>query len=335
MKVMYFTKLIGDEGPGLVFEQIRLALEEAGMLFNHKYLPIADPLEFDRTAANEISKCDVFIRSTGDAGGLSQLRKAKKLGITTIGTSFSTHTAYREKVFTDIYNEFGVDMRNRYAQRILKEEKYTDYYIVLSEFTKYTYTLNGIEPDRIFVVPPGVDSDKFSFAEQPSDFKVLFVGTNAIRKGLPYLLRAWKELDIDAELVTRCGLSFKNMKNVTQIPQWQTESDLAHLYQRCSVTIFPSLEDGFGITNLESLACGRPIISTRMGIDDVITDYKEGILIPLKDVEAIKKAILYFYDNRNELLRMGKEARKKAEEYPWERFRKRVVEIVEEICENG
>jgi glycosyltransferase involved in cell wall biosynthesis len=330
MKVTYFTNLRGNEGPGFVYEQIRLALEEAGILYIHKYLPVEDPIEFDIKAANEIKKCDVFIRSVGNAGGLFQLRKAKQLGITTIGTSFSTHTLYRERIFNEIYAKTSLDMRGHYTQRVVKGEKYTDYFLVLSEFTKLTYMQNGIEPERIFVVPLGVDSDKFSVAEQPPDYKLLFVGTNAIRKGLLFLLKAWHELppDTTAELVTRCGVKYQDMRNTTQILDWQSEQDLVDLYHKCSLTILPSLEDGFGATNLESMACGRPVISTRMGIDDIITDYKEGILIPTGDVTAIKDAILYFNDNHNELMRMGKNARHTAEQYTWKRFRSRVVEIV-------
>lgn len=331
MDVTYFTNLIGDEGPGFVFGQIRLALEEAGFLYKHKYLPIVNPIELDRIAASEIDICDVFLRGAGDAGGLYQLRKAKRLGITTIGTNFSTHTLYRERIFNEIYAKTGLDMRGRYTQRILKEEKYTDYFLVLSEFSKQTFVQHGIDPERIFVVPLGVDSDKFWFEDQPPDYKVLFVGTNPIRKGLLLLLKAWSELDLDGKLVTRCGVKVQDLKNVTQIPNWQSEEDLVGLYHLCSLTILPSLEDGFGATNLESMACGRPVISTRTGIDDVITDYKEGILIPMGDPEAIKEAILYFYNNPSELKRMGRNARQLAEQYTWERFRSKVAEIIESL----
>lgn len=335
-KVTYFTNLRGDEGPGFVFEQIRLALEEAGILYNHKHLSVTDPIEYNIKALNDIKGCDVFIRSVYELRGLYQFRKAKSLGITTIGTSFSTHATYREKILAEIYNETGVDMRPLNLRRLLKEAKYIDYYLVLSEFSKRTFVLNGIAPERVFVAQPGVDADKFRFTEQPSDFKLLFVGTNALRKGVVNLLRAWKELDIVGELVTRCGVLFPDTKNVTRILQWQSEKDLVDLYRECSLTILPSLEEGFPATNLESMACGKPVIATDVtGIGDVITNYEEGVVIPSGDVKAIKNAILYFYDNPSELIRMGKNARKTAEKCTWERFRVKVAEIVKQISEEA
>jgi glycosyltransferase involved in cell wall biosynthesis len=64
------------------------------------------------------------------------------------------------------------------------------------------------------------------------------------------------------------------------------------------------------------------------GAEDIIEDYKEGILIPPANVKAIKDSILYFYNARSELARMGKNARAIAEKYTWERFRLRVAEII-------
>ena len=198
-----------------------------------------------------------------------------------------------------------------------------------------TSSPTGIGPEKVFVVHPGVDAELFNYVERNSpSFKVLFVGTNPIRKGLPLLLKAWKELDIKGELINRSGMPLPS-KGIVNKPKFVNQNELAKVYQSCSVTILPSLEEGFAGTNLESMACGRPIITTNVtGVEDVMTNYKEGILILPNDIKAIKEAILYFYENREELVRMGANARKKAEEYPWSRFRKGVVGVVKKILEN-
>ena len=332
MKVLFFSDLEAEEGPGFIFRQVRQALEDAGVLFKGKTFPNTTPVEFDRSAIKELEKCDLLV-CCGEA--LVLLRKAKKMGAKTLELSLSTQVTYREHLLDGILFRYGVNMKSPYAPRVKKAEKFTDYFLCLSDFSKYTYILNGTKSDRIFVVPSGVDTKKFSFAEQNLDcFKILFVGTNPIRKGLLILLKAWKELDIKGELINRSGMALPSQKGIVNKPKFVNQNELAKVYQNCSLTILPSFEEGMAATNLESMSCGRPIVASNVsGIEDIITDYKEGILIQPNDIKAIKEAILYFYENREELVRMGINARKKAEEYPWSRFREGVVGVVKKILE--
>jgi glycosyltransferase involved in cell wall biosynthesis len=332
MKVIYHTNLEGEEGPGFVLGQTRQAIEEAGIELEYNYFPIKDLAEFDIEATKAIGKCDLFIG--GLMGYHSQVKKAKKLGAKTLLMRFSTHHLHQQRVLQEIYMRYGTIVFPNGLYKTLKEYKLADYFLVLSEYCKYTYVLNGISPEQVFVVTPGMDVDKFSFAKAHADpFRVLFVGTNPIRKGLPYLLQAWQELvaeGLKGELIIRSGVPQQPLKNVVYIPQWLSEEKAIDLYRKCSVTILPSLEEGCAGTNLEAMACGRPIIATNVtGAEDIIENYREGILIPPCDVKAIKEAILHFYNDRSELARMGKNARHTVEEYTWERFRLNIAEIIE------
>lgn len=332
MKIIYNTNLEGTEGPGMVYGQIRQAIEEAGIKLEYNYFPIKNHAEFDIEATKAIGNCGLFIG--GLMGFYSQVKKAKKLGAKTLLIRFSTHHLHQQRVLQEIYRRNGMDVFPSGLYKTLKEYQLADYFLVLSEYCKYTYVLNGIGQEQVFVVPPGMDVEKFSFEKPHEDpFRVLFVGTNPIRKGLPYLLKAWEELvaeGLKGELVVRTGASCPPIKNTTFIPQWLSEDELVVLYHNCSLAILPSLEEGFAASNLEAMARGRPIIATNItGAEDAITDYKEGILIPPGNVKAIKEAILHFYNDRSELARMGKNARETAEKYTWERFRSNVAKIVE------
>jgi glycosyltransferase involved in cell wall biosynthesis len=331
MKVIYHTNLEGEEGPGFVLRQIRQAIEEAGIELEYNYFPIKNLAEFDIEATKAIGKCDLFIG--GLMGYHSQVKKAKKLGAKTLLMRFSTHHLHQQRVLQKIYARYGTIVFPNGLYKTLKEYKLADYFLVLSEFCKYTYVLNGISPEQVFVVPPGINVEKFSFDRTHEDpFRVLFVGTNPIRKGLSYLLNAWEELvaeGLKGELVVRSDVSSLPVKCSTIVSQWLSEDELVDLYHNCSVTVLPSLEEGFAASNLESMACGRPIIATNVtGAEDAITDHKEGILIPPANVKAIKEAILHFYNDRSELARMGVHARETAEKYTWERFHLKIAEIV-------
>jgi glycosyltransferase involved in cell wall biosynthesis len=332
MKIIFHTNLEGAEGPGFVHGQIRRAIEEAGLELEYTYFPITNYAEFDIEATKAVEKCDLFIG--GLMGYHSQIMKAKKLGAKTLLMRFSTHHLHQQRVLQEIYAQNGMKVFPNGLYKTLKEYQLADYFLVLSEYCKYTYVLNGVSPEQVFVVSSGVNLDMFSFAEPCSNpFRVLFVATNAIRKGLPYLLKAWGELvdeGIKGELVICPGIFQHPIKNVVSIPQWLSRVEVSDLYRQCSVSILPSLEEGCAGTNLESMACGRPIIATNVsGAEDIIEDYKEGILIPPANVKAIKETILHFYNDRSELARMGKNARETAEEYTWERFRLEIAEIIE------
>jgi glycosyltransferase involved in cell wall biosynthesis len=332
LKVIFSNGLFGKAGPGFVLQQIYDALEKAGLLDKHICCNIKNPAEYDIEATKEIEKCDVFIGGLGSS--YHQMRKAKKLGAKTLLLRFSTHHLHQQQVLQGIYTQYHMQVFPTGVNTAFKEYQLADYFLVLSEYCKYTYILNGISQEQVFVVSPGMDIEKFTFAEPHEDpFRVLFVGTNPIRKGLPYLLNAWEELvaeGLKGELVVRSDVSRLPVKNAVSVPQWVSEDELVDLYHHCSVTVLPSLEEGFAASNLESMACGRPIIATNVtGAEDAITDYKEGILIPPCDVKAIKEAILYFYNARSALVSMGANARLTAEKYTWERFRSNVAKIVE------
>lgn len=332
MKVAYYTRLITEEGPGLLYNQIRQALEEAGVLYKYKYIPTEDRVGFDNEVASDMEKCDLLVCDLWSA--LSTLKKAKKMGIKTLGLCFNAEAAYRERISLNLVNRYRVSIADELLYRTLKAEQLVDYFLVPSEFCKRTFVLHGIVPEKVFVVHPGVDAEMFNYADQNPDFKTLFVGTNPFRKGIHSLLEAWEQLEIKGKLVNRSGLALHPRSNIIEMPEWIPHDAMANLYHSCSLTILPSLEDAFGLTNLESMSCGRPTILTNVtGAADIITDYKEGIIIPPGDTKAIKDAIEYFYNDREELVRMGISARKKAEEYPWSKFRKGVVGVAGKILE--
>jgi glycosyltransferase involved in cell wall biosynthesis len=91
--------------------------------------------------------------------------------------------------------------------------------------------------------------------------------------------------------------------------------ELPELYNRASVVVFPSLNDGFGLVILEAMACRVPVIATEnTGGPDVIRDGVDGFIIPIRDVEALKERLLWLYEHRDACREMGVNARKRVEE---------------------
>jgi len=89
---------------------------------------------------------------------------------------------------------------------------------------------------------------------------------------------------------------------------------LVELYQQASVFALPSDEEGLGVVLLESMACGVPAVSTRSGgPDGVITDGRDGFLVPLDDAEAMADRLGRLLGDPVLNCSMGREARRTIE----------------------
>jgi len=324
------------EGPGWTFLQIHQALLEAGLLERCvcvyerggglDVLDGARELVFQKSM-NNMKNRGVLISPLGRSLGL--LRRARRLGIKTLLVNFSTHPINVLERLEWIYAKTGATpITEEGLRRSLEEIRLADHHLVLSGLAKRTYVERGVPEERVHVAHLGVELGRFRHAEPPQKFTALFVGTNAIRKGLPYLYKAWETLGLNAELLVRATPRLSNPpKRVVEVP-WV--EDIAELYARASVTVLPSLEDGFGVTVLESLACGRPVIvSDQTGASELIEHGIHGLVVPAENYWALADAIRHFHDRPEEVERMGREGRRLAERYPIRRFRERVVEIVE------
>ena len=339
MRVTLAVHRFATEGPGWTFLQIHQALLEAGLLERCVYvyergggldvLDGARELVFHKSHMNNLKNGGVLISPLGRSLGL--LRRAKKLGMKTLLANFSTHPLNVMERLGPIYAKTGATpITEEGLGRSLEEIRLADHHLVLSGLAKRTYVGRGVPEGRVHVAHLGVELGRFRYSRPPEEFRALFVGTNAIRKGLPYLYRAWEILGLDAELLVRGSPRLPNPpKNVVEVP-WV--GDIAELYARASVTVLPSLEDGFGVTVLESLACGRPVIvSDQTGASELIEHGTHGLIVSAENYWALADAIRYFYDHPAEVLRMGKEGRRLAEQHPAERFRRRVTEIVRNL----
>lgn len=91
--------------------------------------------------------------------------------------------------------------------------------------------------------------------------------------------------------------------------------------------------EGFAVHNcLEAMAHGRPVIvSEGAGASELVHDGKDGFVVPIRDEKAITRKLTWFYDNPNEIKKMGEEARKTAEKYTWDAIKKQYVEIYKEL----
>jgi glycosyltransferase involved in cell wall biosynthesis len=216
------------------------------------------------------------------------------------------------------------------------ESLLADKCFVASSFTKSTLIKQGVDKNKIIIVPYGVDAISFKNKieyNMNGDLNLLFVGQVVQRKGLIYLLEAIKSLK-----TTRINLTFATRSNIDEVILRKYDGkisfriirnldniQLSSLMCNSDLLVFPSLLEGFGHVILEAMASGLPVLCTmNTAGPDLFISGNEGFIVPIRDSESISEKLDYILRNKKILIDMGISARKTAETFTWERFRQKI-----------
>lgn len=227
-----------------------------------------------------------------------------------------------------------------YLQSLSQEPELADAIVVASTYTKETLIENNIPANIIKVVPYGVNTEAFSTRhKEPNNKKlrVLFIGSMVQRKGLTYLFEAINLLPKQSTELILCGRGFIDhpLLKAFQSPDIETKINLnstalLHEMHQADVFVLPSLSEGFGHVILETMAAGLPIIATNhTSAPDLITEGKEGWIIPVRNTAALAERLHWCIEHKTELFYMGQEAAKKAKQFTWDHFRNGIVQFYE------
>ena len=158
----------------------------------------------------------------------------------------------------------------------------------------------------VVVVNNGIDLNVFK--PTPSDFRqnhgiredqVLLLGV-AIgwhpRKGADVFMRLARRLDPDRFRIEMVGTDDKIDRqlpeNIISIHRTANQAELAQIYTAADLFVNPTREDTFPTVNMESLACGTPVLTYRTGGSPEILDDKTGMVVDCADEEALYDAIM-------------------------------------------
>jgi len=225
-------------------------------------------------------------------------------------------------------------------ERCLIEWHLADIIIVNSDFSKKALMTVGVDSDKIRIVPLAVDTKRFSpLNHQRNNDKVnfLFLGQVCLRKGIQYAVEAMRLVrstnvtltisgSIDFKLNREKLQSYSDVSNVTGfIP-----GDIVNTYQTADVYIFPTISEGFGLTQLEAMACGLPVITTP-NCAALVRDGIDGFIVPIRDAQALAEKIELLAADPDLLAWMSENARQRAQEFSWERYGERLISTLKNI----
>ena len=212
--------------------------------------------------------------------------------------------------------------------------------VIGSSFAKQTLVDNGIAPEKIEVIPYGVDLARFRPTKSATarPFRFVFVGIITARKGVPLLFEAWKKLapneaelwlvgsasrEAQAAIPHIKGLEIKNA-----VPQ----ADVPGLMRQCDVFVLPSYFEGFGLVILEAMACGLPAITTTATAGpDIISRDQDGWVIQPGDLDGLVETMRFCLENPDRVVEISIKARATAEKFSWDAYGDRWMEIIEAV----
>ena len=168
---------------------------------------------------------------------------------------------------------------------------------------------------------------------------ILFVGSGFERKGLQFLLESTSYLNNEDWRLLLMGkgkfekfIRYAPTDKHPQIIAKEPDPEIEKYYAAADIFILPSIYEPFGNANLEALATGLPVITTRYcGAADIINNKKNGLVVqdPFNPEEIAENIRSLFDPSTRET--MGKNARELAEQFPLERNSREMLEIYKSL----
>ena len=159
-------------------------------------------------------------------------------------------------------------------------------------------SLSFLRNNKIVTVNNGIDLNDFKPSkEKKKKFTVLAVASFWTKdKGSEDLNKLVKLLDRDIEVVV-VGNGSDKIEGVKSISHTNNKAELVDLYSSAHVLINPTLDDNFPSVNIESIACGTPVITYRTGGSPEIIDGKTGAVVDKGNYRAMAEVVNSLYKN--------------------------------------
>jgi glycosyltransferase involved in cell wall biosynthesis len=207
----------------------------------------------------------------------------------------------------------GTDLELARRSRPLARAILGRVHVVLAVSTALAEEARRLGARDVRIVPNGVELPARVEAEaEPPE--ILFAGRLSREKGILELVEAARGL----ELVVAGDGPLR-----TQVPKaqgWLPHDELERLYDRVAVVACPSHREGFGVVCAEAMAHGRPVVASDVGgLRDLVVDGETGLLVPPRDVSALRAALDRLLGDASLRRRLGGAARERVRDYcSWE-----------------
>ena len=200
-------------------------------------------------------------------------------------------------------------------------------------------------PRSVFQPMPFDETAEIRKRLHVADEFLLFVSTLEPRKNLLTLLKAFDQIlrhtSLRPQLVIAGGkgwlmeetFSFMNTAGIQEhlrLTGFLQDDELRALYSSCKAFVYPSLYEGFGLPPLEALACGAPVIASRIpALQETLGD--AAILIEPVDVDGLTKSIISLFENDEHRRELSAAGPAHAAKFSWEKAALETYAVYEKV----
>ncbi|HMK45310.1 MAG TPA: glycosyltransferase family 4 protein [Methanocella sp.] len=230
-----------------------------------------------------------------------------------------------------------------------------DRIIAVSEWVKFDIVKYRIDPGKIVPIHNGINVNEF----RPTDSKnlrrqfgvadspmLLFVGRMITQKGVSYLISAMptvlKRHPAARLFLVGRGNALEGLKRQVEamgleknvvFSGYLSEEQLKEAYGTCDLFVLPSVWEVLPIAILEAMSSGRPVVCTTAGGNqELVRDGVNGLVVPMRNPEALAEKINILLEDREKRMAMGLQSRKIAEEeFDWGLIAARTKDVYEDL----
>lgn len=272
---------------------------------------------YSKWVASKLPECDAYIGISGS--GLHAGKLAKSRGAGYIMDRGSTQIRHADNSLREEHKKWNVKWNPISPWLMDNEEAEADEATLItvpSHFVRQTFINQGTDPQKMRVVPYGVSLNEFYPVDTPpaDRFRLVFVGQVSIRKGVPYLLEAFKafkhpnkELVIIGKVADEMkplinSIGTEHVKIVGTVPRSVVKNYLSSAH----ALVLPSVEEGLALVQAQAMACGCPVIATpNTGSETLFTNNVEGLIVEVGSVKALTAAFVKLADAEEFRRQMG------------------------------
>jgi glycosyltransferase involved in cell wall biosynthesis len=197
------------------------------------------------------------------------------------------------------------------AQREQHEQDLADHIICGSQFVKDSLIGRGVDENKISIVSLGRIKESQAFQdisqrsipkERGDGLRILFAGEVGLRKGIPYLLEALKQLKgkipFTCKIAGGIGIQTQQIAEYSDVCDFLgrvPRSQMLELYRWADVFVLPSICEGSAMVTYEALNWGLPVITTHNS-GSIIRDSIDGYIVPIRCTNSITDQLIHIFN---------------------------------------
>jgi glycosyltransferase involved in cell wall biosynthesis len=216
---------------------------------------------------------------------------------------------------SDVYQAMRLPLAGALGRGALRGARQV---IALSTSLAEAAAAQGVDPQKITVIPNGVDAKLFAPNGAPREPVVLFAGSLIERKGVRTLIEAmallrprhpdWRLVVIGDGPQRKALEALAGPSDFVRFTGGLVPAEVARWMRRAGLFALPALEEGQGVAMLEALASGTPCVASNVGGIPEILSPEWGALVPPGDPRALASALQALIEHADKRREMGRAA---------------------------